>query len=69
VVLKLPAPIREVFQSGVVNGLHGVLIGGAVVGALAFVVAWFIRHEPLRGNDTVVPVEAPAALATPAVVD
>jgi EmrB/QacA subfamily drug resistance transporter len=49
VVLRLPAPVREVFQSGVVSGLHGVLIGGAVMAVLAFVVAWFIRAEPLRG--------------------
>ena len=60
-VLKLPAPIREVFQSGVVSGLHGVLIGGAIMGLLAFVVAWFIKHEPLRGSDPVTPVEAPVA--------
>jgi EmrB/QacA subfamily drug resistance transporter len=50
VVLRLPAPVREVFQSGVVNGLHGVLIGGAVVALLGFLVAWFIRAEPLRGT-------------------
>ena len=51
VVLRLPAPVREVFQSGVVSGLHEVLIGGAVMGVLAFVVAWFVRHEPLRGTN------------------
>ena len=50
VVLRLPAPIREVFQSGVVSGLHGVLIGGAAMALLAFVVAWFIRNESLRGG-------------------
>jgi len=37
VVLRLPAPIREVFQSGVVSGLHGVLIGGAAMALLGFV--------------------------------
>jgi hypothetical protein len=68
VVLKLPAPIREVFQSGVVSGLHGVLIGGAIMGVLAFIVSWFIRHVPLRGTAT--PVESPAGeLVTTAVVD
>jgi MFS family permease len=61
VVLKLPAPIREVFQSGVVSGLHGVLIGGAVMGVVAFVVAWFLKHEPLRGSASITPVEAPVA--------
>jgi EmrB/QacA subfamily drug resistance transporter len=72
VVLKLPVPIREVFQSGVVNGLHGVLIGGAIMGLLAFVVAWFVKHEPLRGSNSVTPVEsaeAPDVLVTTAVVD
>ncbi|HEY4023159.1 MAG TPA: MDR family MFS transporter [Pseudonocardiaceae bacterium] len=70
VVLKLPAPIREVFQSGVVNGLHGVLIGGAIMGVLAFIVSWFIRYVPLRGSAT--PVESPETsegLVTTAVVD
>jgi EmrB/QacA subfamily drug resistance transporter len=61
VVLKLPAPIREVFQSGVVSGLHGVLIGGAIMGVIAFVVAWFLKHEPLRGSASITPVEAPVA--------
>ena len=71
VVLKLPAPIREVFQSGVVSGLHGVLIGGAIMGVLAFVVAWFIRHEPLRGSGPapVEPAEGAESLVATAVVD
>jgi EmrB/QacA subfamily drug resistance transporter len=56
VVLTLPAPVREAFQSGVVSGLHGVLIGGAVMGVLAFVVAWFVKHEPLRGTNAPKPV-------------
>jgi hypothetical protein len=56
VVLKLPAPIREVFQSGVVSGLHGVLIGGAIMAALGFLVAWFIRAETLRGGAPATPV-------------
>jgi EmrB/QacA subfamily drug resistance transporter len=62
VVLRLPAPIREVFQSGVVAGLHGVLIGGAIMAALGFVVAWFIKAEPLRGG------AAPTTSPEPAVV-
>jgi hypothetical protein len=68
-VLHLPAPIREAFQSGVVSGLHGVLLGGAAMALLGFVVAWFIKAVPLRGG-TPAPgaaevVEAPLADAVP----
>ncbi|HEY3748467.1 MAG TPA: MDR family MFS transporter [Pseudonocardiaceae bacterium] len=52
-VLHLPAPIREAFQSGVVSGLHGVLLGGAAMALLGFVVAWFIKAVPLRGGTPV----------------
>jgi EmrB/QacA subfamily drug resistance transporter len=73
VVLQLPAPIREVFQSGVVSGLHGVLIGGAIMAALAFVTAWFIKAVPLRGGTTepelLASVEGAEALPVPSVVD
>jgi hypothetical protein len=62
-VLRLPAPVREAFQSGVVSGLHGVLVGGAIMAVLGFVVAWFIRAEPLRGTPT-----APIATSEPPVV-
>ncbi|MEV4258342.1 MDR family MFS transporter [Spirillospora sp. NPDC049652] len=46
----LPAPIRNAFEAGVTSGLHGVAIGGAVLAALAFVAAWFIKEVPLRGS-------------------
>jgi EmrB/QacA subfamily drug resistance transporter len=59
VVLRLPTPVREAFQSGVVSGLHGVLIGGAVMALLGFVVAWFVKAEPLRGG------AAPASVPEP----
>ena len=54
-LFHLPAPLREAFQSGVVSGLHGALIGGAIMAALAFAVAWFIRAEKLRGAAPVPP--------------
>jgi hypothetical protein len=60
-VLRLPAPIREAFQSGVVSGLHGVLIGGAIMALFGFIVAWFVKAVPLRG--------AAAAPAAPAAAD
>jgi EmrB/QacA subfamily drug resistance transporter len=47
---KLPAPIRDAFQSGVVSGLHGVLIGGAIMALLGFAVSWFVKAVPLRGG-------------------
>jgi hypothetical protein len=43
----------------VVSGLHGVLIGGAVMALLGFVVAWFVKAEPLRGG------AAPASVPEP----
>jgi EmrB/QacA subfamily drug resistance transporter len=55
-VLKLPAPAREAFQSGVISGLHGVLIGGAIMALLAFAVSWFIKAVPLRGGAAPAPV-------------
>ena len=56
VVLHLPEAIRVAFQSGVVSGLHGTLIGGAAMAALGFLVAWFVKAEPLRGSDSPAPV-------------
>jgi hypothetical protein len=54
-VLALPAPIRDAFQSGVVSGLHAVLLGGAVMAAIGFLVAWFVKAEPLRATPTPAP--------------
>jgi EmrB/QacA subfamily drug resistance transporter len=45
----LPAPVRDAFASGVTDGLHSVVLGGAVLAAAAFAVAWLIREVPLRG--------------------
>ncbi|HEX4724727.1 MAG TPA: MDR family MFS transporter [Pseudonocardiaceae bacterium] len=66
-VLKLATPLREAFQSGVVSGLHGVLIGGAAMAALGFLVAWFIRAETLRGGDTSTPETLTDDIEEPAV--
>jgi EmrB/QacA subfamily drug resistance transporter len=46
----LPAPVRDAFKAGVTSGLHGTVIGGAVLAFAGFVVAWFIREVPLRGR-------------------
>jgi hypothetical protein len=54
----LPAPVRDAFKIGVTSGLHGTVVGGAVLALAGFVVAWFIREVPLRGSG---PKPAPAA--------
>jgi hypothetical protein len=46
----LPEPVREAFRTGVVDGLHGVALGTAVLCAVAFAVAWLVREVPLRGR-------------------
>jgi EmrB/QacA subfamily drug resistance transporter len=53
----LPAAVRDAFKAGVTSGLHGTVVGGAVLALAGFVVAWFIREVPLRGS---APTPAPA---------
>jgi hypothetical protein len=53
----LPEPVRDAFKAGVTSGLHGTVVGGAVLAFAGFVVAWFIREVPLRGSG---PAPAPA---------
>ncbi|MBO2445884.1 DHA2 family efflux MFS transporter permease subunit [Actinomadura barringtoniae] len=47
---RLPANVREAFEASVTGGLHGVVLAGAVLAAIGFVVAWFIKEVPLRGS-------------------
>jgi hypothetical protein len=47
---RLPAQVREAFEAGVTSGLHGTLIGGAILAAVGFGVAFLIREVPLRGR-------------------
>jgi EmrB/QacA subfamily drug resistance transporter len=54
---KLPVPVREAFEAGVTSGLHGTLIGGAVVAFAAFLIAWLVREVPLRGSAAKSPKE------------
>ncbi|WP_405507205.1 DHA2 family efflux MFS transporter permease subunit [Streptomyces purpurascens] len=46
----LPEPVRHAFRAGVVDGLHGVALGTAVLCAVAFAVSWLVREVPLRGR-------------------
>ncbi|WP_254705809.1 MDR family MFS transporter [Streptomyces vilmorinianum] len=57
---ELPAPVREEFAAAVTSGLHGVLLGTAVLAALAFAAAWFVREIPLR----TAPAEAPGGASS-----
>jgi EmrB/QacA subfamily drug resistance transporter len=45
---RLPTVVRDAFQLGVTNGLHGVVMGGAILAAVAFAIAWLVREVPLR---------------------
>ncbi|MCX4983034.1 MDR family MFS transporter [Streptomyces sp. NBC_00572] len=46
--LRLPEPAREGLGAAVTNGVHGVLLGTALLAAVAFAVAWLVREVPLR---------------------
>ncbi|MFC5180245.1 MDR family MFS transporter [Actinomadura harenae] len=49
-VNALPEAARDTVRDAVSSGLHGVVIGSAVVALLAFAVAWLVRQETLRGD-------------------
>ncbi|MEV0612683.1 MDR family MFS transporter [Nonomuraea sp. NPDC050404] len=40
--------VRASVAEAVTSGLHGVLVGAAILGAIAFTAAWFVRNVPLR---------------------
>jgi EmrB/QacA subfamily drug resistance transporter len=61
---RLPVPVRDAFEAGVTSGLHGTLIGGAVLAAIGFGVAFLIREVPLRGRGKE-PVKEQEAVAEP----
>jgi EmrB/QacA subfamily drug resistance transporter len=66
----LPAPVQDAFKAGITSGLHGTMIGGAILAALGFVVAWFVREVPLRGGPGAKPSQDAAvqeALAEPVI--
>ncbi|MFI1378582.1 MDR family MFS transporter [Embleya sp. NPDC020886] len=68
---ELPTAARDAFRTAVAGGLHGVVIGLAVLSALAFALSWFVREVPLRsaaeaagGAATKNPVATPAGAPT-----
>lgn len=49
----LPAQAGDAVREAVTGGLHGVLIGAAVLAVIAFAVSWLIREVPLRDGPPV----------------
>lgn len=45
---SLPAPVRDAVREAITSGLHGLLIGAAVLALIAFTASWLIREVPLR---------------------
>ncbi|HEY2766452.1 MAG TPA: MDR family MFS transporter [Pseudonocardiaceae bacterium] len=56
----LPAAARHLFQQAVTHGIVGVFAWGAVLSGVGFVLAWFIRHVPLRGAAPTATAAVPA---------
>ncbi|WP_432001902.1 DHA2 family efflux MFS transporter permease subunit [Streptomyces sioyaensis] len=44
----MTGPVRSAYRAAVTSGLHGVLLGAAVLAVLGFGAAWFVREVPLR---------------------
>ena len=42
--------MQDAFKSGITSGLHGTMLGGAMLAFAGFVVAWFVREVPLRSG-------------------
>ncbi|MGW8366729.1 MDR family MFS transporter [Streptomyces wedmorensis] len=63
----LPEAAREGLRAAVTSGLHGVLLGIAVLAALAFAAAWLVREVPLGTSAQAEPVTegAPASADRP----
>ncbi|MFB7554882.1 MDR family MFS transporter [Streptomyces brevispora] len=47
-VRGMPEWVREAVRTAVTEGLHGVLAGAALLGAVIFLAAWLMREVPLR---------------------
>jgi EmrB/QacA subfamily drug resistance transporter len=46
---KLPAAVKDAYLHAVANGTHQVFFWGALIAALGFVAAWFVKEVPLKG--------------------
>jgi EmrB/QacA subfamily drug resistance transporter len=52
VLAQLPAGIHSAYTTAVVDALQMVFWWAVPIAAVAFIVAWFVREDPLRGGDT-----------------
>lgn len=49
-VRGMPEGVQEAVRTAVTEGLHGVLAGAALLGAVIFLAAWLMREVPLRAE-------------------
>ncbi|MFB7540895.1 MDR family MFS transporter [Streptomyces zaomyceticus] len=63
--LRLPERAREDLAAAVTHGVHGVLLGTALLAALGFAVAWLVRDAPLRTGPGSVTEAAPGSADRP----
>lgn len=64
----LPVPVQDAFKAGITSGLHGTMIGGAVLAVLGFLFAFLVREVPLRSSRSAAESDAaPETLAEPVV--
>jgi hypothetical protein len=47
-VRRLPTSAQDAVHAAVTNGVHAIALAGAVLGAVAFALAWLVRETPLR---------------------
>ncbi|MEW1686628.1 MDR family MFS transporter [Streptomyces sp. NPDC091265] len=47
-VRRMPDEVRDAVGTAVTDGVHGVLVGAALLGAVIFLAAWLMREVPLR---------------------
>ncbi len=47
-VRGMPEDVRDAVRTAVTEGLHGVLLGAALLGAVIFLAAWLMREVRLR---------------------
>jgi len=50
---QLPAPLRDGFLAGIAHAMSSVFAWAILLAVVVPLLAWFIRHVPLRGYDTV----------------
>jgi EmrB/QacA subfamily drug resistance transporter len=64
---KLPATVKDAYLHAVAGGTHQVFLWGALIAALGFVAAWFVKEVPLRGAGAPQPAAEDAPVAVEAV--